>query len=351
MVTVSFVTNRNPLGDEHPWFGKLLGPVSGTAIRFGTAEVDLEKGKEGTIISVTIEKERLASKRPGSKNLKFGSDAIFEFLRGKMDKHKRDTLLYIHGFANPFDQTILRAAQIKKFLGANLNVVVFSWPSDGEVLLYSPYFRDRSDAQSSGVAIARGILIFARYLHELRRKEREASDESPVVLCDQCIHLLVHSMGNWALRHGVLELKKGLAGNNVKLFDKVFLVGADEDNDTLDRPDKMAFLPAIANEICVYHTSRDRALIVAEETKGNEERLGSDGPPNARNLPDKVSIIDVTDVLYADNDLTNHQYYRVNRLVREDIVAVLNGESPMEIPGRKYNAHSRRFKLLHENDR
>lgn len=333
MVTIYFATNRNPIGDPPRGFGKNLGPVDGENIRLGRARVDLQKNK---MVALRVEPEKLVSNRRDPTDLKFGSDAIFERLRKDMDKRKRDTILYVHGYANTFADSVVRTAQIQKFLLNKVNVFLFSWPSDGEVLLYDPYFRDRADAKSSGEALARGILILARYLKRIDSR----------AYCDQCVHLMAHSMGNFALSHGMRALKERFAGRHVKIIDKAFLMAADVDHDALSHPDKLEFLPKIASEVCVYHTPRDLALTISDVTKGNPERLGDDGPANARALPDKVSVIDVSDVVDADSDLTNHQYYRLNPLVRDDVLAVLEGTRPMEIPGREYDAHGRRFRLL-----
>ena len=41
MITVFFATNRNPIGGEPPTgFGPDLGPIDGTSLRLGWAEVD-----------------------------------------------------------------------------------------------------------------------------------------------------------------------------------------------------------------------------------------------------------------------------------------------------------------------
>ena len=245
----------------------------------------------------------------------------------------------------------MRAAELKHQLGANANVAVFSWPSDGEVFIYSPYMRDREDARASGLAMAKAIRVLARYLHSMttvpaRRETRRAllgGEDVPIGPCEQKIHLLAHSMGNYALRFGVVALRDDFRGQQVKLFDKVFLMAADADDDALSDRDKMGFLPQISEKISVYHTSRDRALWVSENTKGNRERLGSDGPFNNRELPDKIDAIDVSAVLEQDADSTNHQYYRLNPAVLTDMRAVL---ADADTPGRIYDAHGRRFRLV-----
>ena len=360
-VTVYFATNRNPIGSPPTDFGPKLSSHEGLDLRFGSADVELKFKKDGgadeddSEITIEVEKERLTTRAhaPTSRNFVFGSDAVLDKVRKKMVKpeRKRDSILYIHGFANSFKSSIVRAAELKHQLGAGANLAVFSWPSDGEVFLYSPYMRDREDARASGLAMGKAIRLLARYLHSMTTEpERRATRRSllggediPIGPCEQKIHLLAHSMGNYAFRHGVVALRDDFRGQQVKLFEKVFLMAADADDDALSDPDKMAFLTQIAEKISVYHTSRDRALWVSESTKGNCERLGSDGPFNNRDLPDKIDAIDVSAVLGQDSDSTNHQYYRLNPAVLADMRAMLTGA---DTPWRKYDAHGRRYLLV-----
>jgi esterase/lipase superfamily enzyme len=63
-------------------------------------------------------------------------------------------------------------------------------------------------------------------------------------------------------------------------------------------------------------------------------RLGNDGPDNMGTISDKVSAIDVSDVISFEQDPENHQYYRVFPAVRDDIVTVLNGTPQNQVPNR-----------------
>ncbi len=358
-VTVYFVTNRNPIGGSSPTgFGRKLSSHEGLDLRFGYADVDLvfKEGKGADVdasnVSIRVARERLTSRaeEPTSDNFVFGSDEVLDHVRKKMIKRGRDSILYIHGFANSFESSVVRAAELKHQLGVNANVGVFSWPSDGEVFLYSPYMRDREDAEASGAAMGRAIRILARFIHSMttpedRRDIRRAllaGDGVAVGPCEQKIHVVAHSMGNYAFRHGVVALRNDFRGQQVKLFDKVLLMAADADDDALSEADKLAFLTQISEKISVYHTSRDRALWVSDGTKGNRDRLGSDGPLNNRDLPDKIDAIDVSDVLGQDSDLTNHQYYRLNPAVLDDMRAVLADKAT---PWRAYDPHARRYRL------
>ena len=114
----------------------------------------------------------------------------------------------------------------------------------------------------------------------------------------------------------------------------------------MENAEKMADLARMTDRFAVYHTPRDRALIISEDAKGNPERLGSDGPDNSANLSDKIAVINVSDVLKADDDIQNHQYYWNNPFVRKDILGVLGDVPANEIEGRRLAPGKNRYRLV-----
>src|SRR5262249_36014817 len=157
-------------------------------------------------------------------------------LRKRMMQEKRDVIVLVHGFANTFVMSLQRAAQIKQAYlvdpadGTPVYepyVVVFSWPSNGRTEPPWEYHSDRDDAAASGVAMARFMMRTLDFL----------SDQG---VCGQRIHLVAHSMGNWAFRHAVQGLI-GLLGTAAlpTVFTNVFLMAADEDEDTFEFDNKL----------------------------------------------------------------------------------------------------------------
>ncbi|HWA45190.1 MAG TPA: alpha/beta hydrolase, partial [Hypericibacter adhaerens] len=322
-ITVFFATNRNPIGDPPTDFGPLLGPIDGTAIRFGTAEIDEKTLK---LRKLEVAPEKLVFDDPTDKTLVLGSQQVFDALKAKMIDHARDTLIYVHGFGYSFTEALVRAAEFKKWLAVQMNIFVFTWPSDGKMVPLMSYPKDRADVERSGDAMARAIEIAARYLQKIATDDR----------CEQRLNILAHSMGNYALRYGVQGLLRRYHSTLPRLFDKVILAAADEDADTFEFDAKLKPLAQLAQQVLVYHTPRDRALIVSDLTKGNPDRLGAGGPDNTRSLNDKVSVVDVSEALSGDDDATNHQYYRVNTRVRADLRQVFGDIVPFQVKGRLY---------------
>jgi esterase/lipase superfamily enzyme len=136
-------------------------------------------------------------------------------------------------------------------------------------------------------------------------------------------------------------------GGMPRLFDHIFLMAADEDDDAFELPHKFARLPELASAVHVYFASNDMALHISDGTKGNPDRLGSTGPRTLTDLPRKVTLVDcasVSDTRPASE--ARHQYYRKRPEVVADVQAVLAGQPPGIIAGRVYSEPDRAFRLV-----
>jgi esterase/lipase superfamily enzyme len=275
---------------------------------------------------------------------KRGSDQLFSALRPAMTSAK-PVVLFIHGFYNTFSDSVERAATILAFYGIDAQILAFAWPSQGTLLGYQ---RDRSMARQSGAALAR---VIRRLMTETGSVDR--ASPQPV------IHLLCHSMGNYVLRFGVQSLlaqpSEVAPGDPLPatpvahlptVFRQIILAAADEDSDAFDRQDKLKALPDLGRGVTVYYTDEDWVLTVLSGTfEFNGPRLGATGPDNMATTSDKVTAVDVSDVVPAELNTNSHQYYRIYPPVRDDAVAVLSGQAPDKIPGRVVTGVPRRYLL------
>ncbi|HEY7687290.1 MAG TPA: alpha/beta hydrolase, partial [Dongiaceae bacterium] len=251
-ITVYYATNRNETGTAaKPSFGPNFHAKGPHYLRFGSADVD-PPGKPGgdyKVKSVYLAPESLPGAASKSKKVVLGSREIFEELRKKMKSEKSDLLLLIHGFASDFATALERAAQIKQEYGTAgrpLEVAVFSWPANGEMIPEVSYYQDRDDAKASATAIARAFLKMLDYFRDI----------GPSQFCWQHLHMVAHSMGNYTLRyalHGIIAQYPGRILPRV--FQNIFLMAADEDNDTLELDFKMARLPELAEAVQVYYSA------------------------------------------------------------------------------------------------
>lgn len=332
MTTVYFVTNRDRPRKRDAVFGERFNEDGPQFYRVGRAEVDHVSGDwdEGyKVRSVEILAERKPNPETGRGGL-LGSSRLLREIRHEAQKGRRDVIVLIPGFANTFESSLQRAAQVKeRYLidppdggePYEPHMIVFSWPSNGRTIPPWEYHSDRDDAAASGAAAARFFMRFWDVLNELGR-------------CDQPIHIVAHSMGNWAFRHAILGINNFLGDpasstpgrtNLPKVFANAFLMAADEDDDALEDVNKMGLLPQLARFIHVYHSADDGALTISDTTKFNPDRLGTNGPRTFSGLSGRVAAIDCSKVDKTETLHANHQYYRIRKEVVDDVRAVLSG--------------------------
>lgn len=341
-VRVYFATNRNELPDNKKLvFGPRFNPDGVAGLRFG--HVDLPEGVEtlqGGAVHVypDIKGEPDISKTGGGQ---FLDDLRKAMLEGC------DTLVFIHGFNVTFAGAIEAGARLARNVrigpgaadkGRPVNVVVFSWPSDGEAVPYMSYYSDREDARASGPALARTYLKLRDFLKQMRTVDR----------CERSIHLMAHSMGAYVLRQGLQAVIAKDPDGLVRMFDQILLAAPDEDDDAFEQDSKLKALPRIGRQVTVYFNPADRALVISDKTKGNPDRLGSDGPRLIDMLPKKVVLVDCCNVAGDADALGQHGYYSRSRAMAVDIGAVLAGLDAETIGNRTYVLPQRAWRIAQE---
>ncbi|MDE0052535.1 MAG: alpha/beta hydrolase [Rhodospirillales bacterium] len=352
MIRVYYATNRDLTeSDGKPFFGTGFQNDWPNNLRFGWADVIQKTGDDYTVHAVHLAED---PKSPGfdptalPDGAVIGSRGTFELIRQEMQSGACDVICLIHGYASDFETALARAAEIsvdystqsKRMIG-----FVFSWPSNGSMIPLLDYYSDRDDAKTSGFAIGRAFQLLTQFLKELK-------DSS---YCQQSIHLVAHSMGNWALGNALDDIIELYNGKPPRLFDQVFLMAADADNDALEEDGRLGRLHQICNGINVYFSRDDRALMISDITKFNPDRLGATGPKRRDYLNRKVSLIDCRHVDQPDRtseeegkqwDLSVHQYYRLRREVIEDVQQILSGVSPADVSGRRFVSDDRSYQIV-----
>lgn len=208
------------------------------------------------------------------------------------------------------------------------------------------------------MAMGRALARFAAYLREVRardanalidaRRRGVAPEAEKLHQCGRGLHLVTHSMGAWALRHAVLKFDRENDGRLPRILDKVFLVAADEDDDALESRYKLGDLEMLANEVHVYHASNDLILALSDHTKGNPDRLGSDGPNNLDRVSERCFAVDCRDVSATELSHGRHQYYRFREEVIGDIRQTMEGVPQNARSGRLVIRPGRSWRLRPE---
>lgn len=339
---IFFATNRNYLPvDDVAVFGGQFNPDGIAALRFGWADYDAAQGKPlQTVFVYPDPKPEPGSPAapPPAATAKVGSGAFLDDLRVTMRDGCTDTVIFIHGFNVSFVDALNAGGALASQItigGKPINVVVFSWPSDGKAVPYMSYYSDREDARTCGAALARTYLKLYDFMLRL----------DPEDYCDRSLHLLAHSMGNYVLRNGLQALRAKDPTKVVRLFNQIVLAAPDEDDDAFDTDEKLRLLPGLGRRVTVYYNQKDKALLISDKTKGNPDRLGSDGPRMLDLLPKKVFVIDCSRVAGEGDPLVQHSYFINCRPVAADLKATLEGALPETFKKREVIRPERAYRI------
>lgn len=316
-VRIFFATNRNYLPDNKvEVFGGQFNPDGIAALRFGWADYD--ESASGTPLRKVFVYPDPKPEEAGPAAAGKGSGSFLDDLRVAMRDGCTDTVVFIHGFNVSFIDALNAGGAMASQIaidGKPINVVVFSWPSDGKMVPYMSYYSDREDARTCGAALARAYLKLFDFMVGLDPKD----------YCDRSLHLLAHSMGNYVLRNGLQALRAKDPTKLVRLFTEIILAAPDEDDDAFDTDDKLRLLPSLGRRVTVYYNHKDRALLISDKTKGNPDRLGSDGPRMLDLLPKKVIVVDCARVAGEGDPKIQHSYFINCPPVAADLKATLDG--------------------------
>ncbi|KAB2879985.1 alpha/beta hydrolase [bacterium] len=244
-----------------------------------------------------------------AQDAKLGSAAMFSEMKSIM-MEATDVLVYIHGFNVSWQSAVGSALGLQEMLrqskaadrAQNVAVVLFTWPSDGKALPFVSYKSDRTESKASGYAFARGLLKLRDFLMKLKHTL------PPEQLCKQNIHLLCHSMGNYVLQNSLRRLYDFTPGSALpRIFEHLFLCAPDIDDDVFEAGKPMAMLSEITAHVTIYYNREDKALHISDYTKGNPDRLGTNGASHPQLLHNKIHQVDCTPVV--DKGFTEHRYY------------------------------------------
>ena len=289
--------------------------------------------------------------KPVSRQLCCGQD-IFDEIQDRIYKGI-DTILFLHGFYNTFNNSLIGAAELKHLYETEskreYTMIVFSWPSKGNIF---SYFSDQENARASSQIFASGMYQLALFLTELcwfklktvsvTGEKKIPSEKSEKLSCGR-LHIVAHSMGNYVLRHVLQEMCKIMGAQILQMFDEILLIAADEDKDAFEHKHKFKLLPQLASRISVYFNPEDIPLIISELIMNDMGRMGSKGPHKPYKISDKVSLIDCRDVVTG---LLEHDYHKTTPVVVRDIAHVLTGLKTKDIPGRVYSPQTNTYRLI-----
>jgi len=221
-----------------------------------------------------------------------------------MRRHLKETgsneaFVFVHGFNVTFSDAARRTAQIAYDMNFDGLPILYSWPSQGNVL---GYLADGAVVQLSG-----------RLLEEFL--EQVVADSGATR-----IHLVAHSMGNRALTEA-LEIFALRHAGQPPAFDQVLFTAPDLDAGLFARM-VQTIRPAV-NRMTLYTSRNDWALRVSKQLNGGAPRAGegADGvvmPP----------VVDSIDMSVLGEDMLAHSYFADDASALTDILSLFWRDAP-----------------------
>lgn len=293
--------------------------------------------------------KRAENKQDGTR---LGSQQMFKDIQDTM-RQGRDVLLYVHGFNVSWKEAVSSALALQTMLNrpgvrpkdkGEVLVILFTWPSDGSALPFVAYKSDRTEAIGSGFALGRGLLKFRDFLADVTRGVQLTEDASTEAAdpCNQNINLLCHSMGNYVLQNAIHRMiERSESGRLPRIFDHVFMCAPDVDDDVLEAGNQLGRLHEVCRNVNVYFNRGDLALRGSDYTKGNPDRLGTNGAANPLQVHQKIYQIDCSgDVVEG---VLEHSYYLKGGINADIRMSLDNIPQDARKHRRKHNRFSNTF--------
>lgn len=206
-------------------------------------------------------------------------------------------LLYVHGFANSFDDALQRGAWLSWNVGRP--VLAFSWPSRG-VQLPASYRTDQKTADKSVDALV-------SVLQTLGVRNGVTTD----------VDLVVHSMGARVMLAALKAIDQKPVAERPR-FRRLIMVAPDIPTTGL-AANWSALRQYFGRDASLYISDHDLALGISKEG------MNPDEGPRAGLAPPIFTGTGVESIFIGRNDfsLTGHSYHVVNNAISRDLIEAL----------------------------
>jgi esterase/lipase superfamily enzyme len=193
-------------------------------------------------------------------------------------------MVFIHGFNNTYEDSVLRFAQIVHDSGADVTPILFTWPSRAKVLDYN---YDKESTNYSRTSLERVLKALV--------DDKNVKD----------ITILAHSMGTWLAMESIRQMAIR-DGSLPKKIENVILASPDIDVDVFAR--QWSELGDKRPNFTIFVSQDDRALALSRYISGDIQRLGQINPaeePYKTKLEAAgITVVDLTKV--KSTDRLNH---------------------------------------------
>lgn len=237
------------------------------------------------------------------------SDELASHVSGRVGAD-RDVLLFVHGFNTSLDEARFRLAQIVADARFGGVPVLFTWPSQSNLLSYESD-KERATASRDALAELMGQLAATPGVGR--------------------VHVLAHSMGSWlameALRQNAIAGQPDLGGR----LGEVMLAAPDIDLAVFRQ--QMAKFGGRAH-VSVIVSRGDRALGLSSRIAGDRPRVGALDPTKPGDGAELARLgVKVYDVSSYSRDFVGHSVFADAPAVIRGIGAQLATSHKDETPG------------------
>ena len=298
---VYFVTNR---GYQD---GKFLN-APGAALLYGEAEVEYTYDEPMSVTSVATGLVNYFQSGRGlliDKSKVTATPFPVGFLNTRHATPSKAPIIYVHGFANTFDDAVKRAAWIS--WNSKRPVIAFSWPSQGRGTP-GDYKLDAVTAEASTAAL--------RVLLEAIGKDHAGETD---------VDIVAHSMGSKLLLGSLERMTAPSGGQAGPKFRQLALVAADIPAAKLEA-DLANLNRFFSRSSTLYVSDHDLALGIS--WKGMNPGEG----PRAGLAPPVLVKQGLESIFIGPNDFsfTGHSYHAANGPIADDLVEMLRYGTPAQ---------------------
>ena len=208
----------------------------------------------------------------------------------------RDILIYIHGFRNTFEESLLDAVRLADGVSFSGETMVFSWPSKAGLFDYT---YDRESAMWSRDGFER--VLDGAMLSQTRNR----------------VHMVAHSMGTMLTLEALRQIYARYGDAAADKIGAVVFASPDIDIDIFTS--SIERLGPIARKITIVTATNDRALALSRRLAGGITRVGAAEKAQLERLG--LSVIDASDSW----GIINHDSFLSNAEVRKVIRGAIDG--------------------------
>jgi esterase/lipase superfamily enzyme len=225
----------------------------------------------------------------------------------------KEVYLFIHGYDNTFDDSVMTIAEMWHFLGRRGVPVAYSWPA-GHGGLLRGYTYDRESSEFT-----------VYHLKELIRDIAECPDVKK-------IHIISHSRGTGVAVTALCQLHLEIAGSgrstrDVLKLGTLILAAPDIDLDVLIQQAVTVRLGTVPEHTVVYVCAKDKALGVSNWLFGGITRAGamrsSMFDADELELLRERKTVQIIDARISDPGPFGHSYFHANPAVSSDLMLLL----------------------------